>query len=267
MSERWEERLAQTAAGFAYPPTPNIAAQLRAERIAALMQMRERKRRVVVVRRIAIAVIVVIALGIGLWSVPPVRAAIVSILRIGAVTIVLEPTPTTLPTVTPRSTLTPQPTITPTVTPQPLGSVLDLGGETTLAAARRQVRFTIRLPTYPSNLGQPDVTFVQDLGDQAVMLVWLDHAQLNRVRLALNIVGPNSFMMKMQPRVISETTVNGQHALWTSGDYLLRTRNDDVQEKRLITGNVLIWTEGGLTYRLETDLSMAEVVKVAESLR
>jgi hypothetical protein len=36
--------------------------------------------------------------------------------------------------------------------------------------------------------------------------------------------------------------------------------------RRLVEGNVLIWFENGLTYRLESDLSLEETVRVAESL-
>jgi hypothetical protein len=35
----------------------------------------------------------------------------------------------------------------------------------------------------------------------------------------------------------------------------------------MITGNVLIWTDGALTYRLESDLPLAEARRIAESLR
>jgi hypothetical protein len=37
-------------------------------------------------------------------------------------------------------------------------------------------------------------------------------------------------------------------------------------QRRLVSGHVLIWEEDGLTYRLETDLSMEEAVAIAESL-
>ena len=47
-------------------------------------------------------------------------------------------------------------------------------------------------------------------------------------------------------------------SLVTDGDYNLR---------RLITGYVLIWRDGDITYRLETDLPLEEAVKIAESLR
>jgi hypothetical protein len=35
----------------------------------------------------------------------------------------------------------------------------------------------------------------------------------------------------------------------------------------LIEGHVLIWKEGDITYRLETDLPVEEAVKIAESLK
>jgi hypothetical protein len=34
----------------------------------------------------------------------------------------------------------------------------------------------------------------------------------------------------------------------------------------MIEGHVLIWTEGEVTYRLETKLTLDEAIKVAESL-
>jgi hypothetical protein len=228
------------------------------------------KQRARFARRAAFALLALVALCAALLIVPPVRAAILNFLRIGAVQINLvepAPTPTALPTSTPQSTLTPQPAITPTATPRPLGSVLDLGGQTTLAEARGQVSFPIKLPAHPSDLGPPDAVFLQDLGDQTVMLVWTDPAQPRRVRLALQVLGPDAFVEKVQPRVITTALVNGQPAVWAVGEYLLKTRNGNTDIRRLITGNVLIWREGDITYRLETDLPMDEAVKIAESLR
>ncbi len=34
----------------------------------------------------------------------------------------------------------------------------------------------------------------------------------------------------------------------------------------MIDGHVLIWKKSSLTYRLETDLSLKEAIKIAESL-
>jgi hypothetical protein len=57
--------------------------------------------------------------------------------------------------------------------------------------------------------------------------------------------------------------------LWTVGPYALQfQRSGQViyDLRRLIEGHVLIWTEEGITYRLETDLSLQEAVQIAESL-
>ena len=71
---------------------------------------------------------------------------------------------------------------------------------------------------------------------------------------------------KMQPQVIQETSVNGRRAVWTVGPYPLRLRNGELDFTRLIEGYVLIWTEGKVTYRLETNQSLEDAVKTAESL-
>ena len=36
--------------------------------------------------------------------------------------------------------------------------------------------------------------------------------------------------------------------------------------RRLVEGNVLLWEQDGVTYRLETELPLDEAIKVAESL-
>ncbi len=71
---------------------------------------------------------------------------------------------------------------------------------------------------------------------------------------------------KSEPRVIEETEVNGQRAIWAVGPYPLRLSNGDLDFTRLIDGNVLIWADGGVTYRLETNQTLDEAIKIAESL-
>jgi hypothetical protein len=67
--------------------------------------------------------------------------------------------------------------------------------------------------------------------------------------------------------VIEETEVNGQRAVWTVGPYPLISRNGDVELTRMVEGHVLIWESDGVTYRLETGLSLEETLKIAESLQ
>ncbi|HMQ55460.1 MAG TPA: hypothetical protein PKD98_25480, partial [Anaerolineae bacterium] len=169
------------------------------------------------------------------------------------------------PTPPPRPE-TPGPPATPSPRATPLSSVLDLGGQTTLAEAQASFGFPIRLPAYPAELGQPDRVFVQDFGGPVVILVWLEPDQLEAVKLSLHLLGPDTFAQKLQPRLIETTNVNGQPALWTSGPYLLQFQTGS-DSGRLIDGQTLIWTEGAVTYRLETSQPLAEAIRMAESLR
>jgi hypothetical protein len=270
--ESLESMLKERASVFPYPPTPDLA-RVVMERLATEPSATYMHR-----RRLAVALAVVVLLLAGLLAVPQVRAAIADVLRLGAVRILLiEPTATPSPTAAPSIATIPgaaaraqppTPAPTPRASPTALASVLDLSGEMTLTEAQSRVRFPIHLPTYPLDLGAPDRVYMQWLEGQAVVLVWLDKtAQApQRVRLSLHLLGPGAIVDKVRPRVIRETRVNGQRALWTEGPYLLRQRDGDYTITRLIDGHVLIWTEGDITYRLETSESMEEAVKMAESL-
>ena len=86
--------------------------------------------------------------------------------------------------------------------------------------------------------------------------------------MSLHFVPNGSWAIKkMQPTVVDETTVDGERAVWTTGPYPLIMNKEEIQFTRLITGHVLIWGNLDVTYRLETDVSMEEAVKIAESLK
>lgn len=250
--ERWEAQLQETARSFSYPPTPDIAG-----RIA------RRRARPTARRRASLVLSAIGVLIVALLLVPPVRAGILEVLRIGAVRInLVEPTVTPPPTAEPSRG---QPTVTPH--PTPLSSVLDLEGETTLDGAQSRVDFPIRLPSYPADLGAPDKVFVQDFGGPVLIFVWLDDQQPDRVRLSMYQFSPGPYAEKSRPETIKSVTVNGRPAIWGTGEHLLITRSGRDVMRRLVDGNVLVWTEGEVTYRIESDLPEAEAIRVAESLR
>jgi hypothetical protein len=221
----------------AWRPQPNS----RSPRILAPLASRP--------RAIAAAILLIITLLGALLAVPQTRAAIAAILHIGSVTIV-----PTAPTSGANE-------------PTPLPSILDLAGQTTLDNAQRRMPFPIRLPAYPADLGTPQYVFVQDLAGKAVVLVWLEPGTTDQVRMSLSELSSDVLIQKFAPPVLQETTVHGQRAIWTDGPYIVETKNGEYTQRRLVTGHVLIWTEGGVTYRLETSLSLPEAVRVAESLR
>jgi hypothetical protein len=138
----------------------------------------------------------------------------------------------------------------------------------TLQEAQKKVSYPIFLPSYPADLGQPDYVFVQDTGEPMTILVWTDPQNPDQVLMSLHFLTAGSWATKkMQPVIIQETNVNGNHAIWTTGPYVMKLTNGDMQFTRLIDGHVLIWEAGNVTYRLETKLSLDEAVKVGESLK
>ncbi|HBY92721.1 MAG TPA: hypothetical protein DEP84_01965, partial [Chloroflexi bacterium] len=164
-----------------------------------------------------------------------------------------------------------RPPPTPRPSPTLSRSVLNLAGETTLAAAEAKAGFPVLLPIYPPDLGPPDRVYFQDLGGPAVILVWLVPESEDEVRMSLYALGEDVFGAKSQPEVIQETTVNGQRALWVRGPHILQFRDRQgrtvYEPRRLVEGNVLVWVQDQITYRLESHLSLKEAVRVAESLR
>jgi hypothetical protein len=144
----------------------------------------------------------------------------------------------------------------------------EIAGETSLAEAQRRVAYPLLLPTYPPDLGEPDYVFVQDADGLMTVLAWLDPQQADKALMSLHLIPAGSWQIdKRHPQVIEVTSVNGQRALWTIGPYPLRLYNGELEFRRLIMGHVLVWEAGEITYRLETDLSLEEAVKVAESLQ
>ena len=267
MNERklsnWERRLQSYAADFPYPPTPDIATGVARQLQQPGKGYAIRYRLLVV--RLALAIMVLV---VALLSVPAVRAAVLEFLQVGAVRIFPNrPAPTETVTPVPPAGVIQPATQAPAETPTALASMLDVVGETTLENARIKSGFALPLPDYPAGLGPPDHVFLQDSGDDFVILVWMDPEAPQSVLLSLQFIGPQSWMIqKYQPRVVQETRVGGHTAIWATGPYPLLMSNGELELQRLVTGHVLIWQEEEITHRLESDYSLDEALKIAESL-
>ena len=88
--------------------------------------------------------------------------------------------------------------------------------------------------------------------------------------MSLMALGPGSFAGKYVPEQVTSTTVNGQNALWLQGNHALILRKSDSSTgnvELMANGNVLLWMEGEITYRLETSLPLDEARRVAESMK
>lgn len=255
--EHFERQLLSLAGELEYPRTPDVAgAAMR--RLSKGAGVRGEGRSHFLPRRLAWLLAVLLVFCASLMLIPPARAAILEFIQIGAVRIFREtPTSTSLPL---------------SATPGPTQSLIPLlekiAGEMTLSQAQQIVNYPILLPSYPRDLGQPDRVFVQEADGKMTILVWMDPHQPDQVRMSLHIIPSGSWAIKkMGPQMIQETSVKGQHAIWAIGPYMLQLSNGDLEVTRLVAGHVLIWTEGDLTYRLETNLGLDEAIKVAESLQ
>jgi len=260
--ERFERQLVSLAKRLDYPRTPDIAASV-------MRRLRSPARPRLVSRRLAWSLTAILVLIASLMLIPPARAAILDFIQIGIVRIFRpEPAPVSPPQQESPVTAVP---VTPTAaaTSAPLIPILErMAGEVTLEEARQTVDYPILLPSYPPGLGAPDRVYIQEADGDMTILVWIDPQHPDRVLMSLHIVPPGSWAIeKMNPAAVQQTTVNGQRAAWAVGPYPVRFSNGDLDFIRLIEGHVLIWTEGELTYRLETDLEMEEAIRVAESLQ
>ena len=256
MTEPIDPRLQALAKELPYPPTPSIANSV-------MNRISGHGNRPRFNRRLAWALTAIIFLFAGVIFVPPVRAAVLEFIQIGIVRIFPAPAMTESPTMEMPVTATP-----PSTSPSLIPLLEQVGGETTMETAQKKIGFPIPLPTLPSDLGPPDRVFLQDAGGWMLVMVWLDPQQPDRVRMSLHMIQEGSWTIKkFQPAVIEETTVNNLYAIWTGGGYPLIMKNADIQFTRLINGNVLIWEENKITYRLETDLGLDEAIRIAESLQ
>ncbi len=231
-----ERSLHQLAADFPYPETPQFSVLRRSPRPG---------------RQLRLAGAILLAVVLILASVPPVRAAVGEVLRVGVVRIFQGESaaaPSQVPLQIPAGALT----------------VLDLPGETSLAAARRAVDFELPIS---AELGPPDRVFLLDRAGPAVVMVWLDPDQPDFTLVALYVFPPESVLRKLTLQTIETVTVDGQDAIWASGAHYIELPLDGQALRLYVPGGVLIWTEQSLTYRLETIEPLDRAITLAESLR
>ena len=259
--ELFEKQLRSIAKGLDYPRTPEIAKSV-------MKRLRLSTPSRFISRRFAWTLTVILIVFSSLMLIPPARAAILEFIQIGIVRIFrAEPTPVAPPQQEFPATMIPV-TATPVPTAEPLIPVLErLAGEKSLEGAQQIVDYPILLPSYPTDLGPPDRIFVQDADGNMTILIWIDPEQPSQVLMSLHIIPPGSWAVdKMDPALVEETTVNGERAIWAVGPYPVRFSNGNLDFVRLVDGHVLIWTDGEITYRLETELDLDEAVRAAESL-
>ena len=166
---------------------------------------------------------------------------------------------------------------TPSATLAPLGGSLALGDAVSFADAQRQAGFDVVLPTDP-DLGQPDASY---LNGQRVGLIWATRPGLPGtlspgVGLVISefrgAVDERYFEKVLGPdTTLTRVTVSGSPGYWISGAphffFYIDPNGQAINDDHPTVGDVLLWTKGDVTYRLETSLGMAAAIRLAESLR
>jgi hypothetical protein len=291
--QHWEQIIQETAATLAYPPTPDIAEQVR-ERLFTQQKVGSRhsalgSRQSSVNRlRLVWVVALVLALLVGsLLFVPELRAALLRVLQIGPIRVFVDetlPEPTALPTATAVASPTAEPldaamtrpstatadlSLTPTTPPHSL-ALAQLGEPVTFAEAEERVTFPIILPGYPDELGGPDAAYLHTSGNAtAVTLVWFRPEQPEQVWFSLTQIPLSEFEFALKwarAEDVREFFLNGQRAIWIEGPHRIRLVNPEIASTIRMASNVLIWTAGDMTYRIEGDLALDEAIGIAESL-
>ena len=239
---------------LAYPRPSNTAAAVRA-RIAA------RPRALPWWRRYALAPALVTALLLLLvvvFSLPGVRAAAQDFLHLRGIDIFPVPS---VPSLTPR--------------PSPSSSAFIPGDRVTLAEAQSRVHFAIR---QPAQLGAPDEIYVD--AEERVTLVYRDRPGIpisgatGVAALVVELPGTvdaTFFGKGFGPgTTLEEVTVNGSPGYWLQGVphfFFYRTSAGSILQDTLrLAGNTLIWTQGGVTYRVEADVTKATALQIAGSV-
>lgn len=236
------QRLREEAAAFPYPPTPDIAGHVLAQQPRRASSLRPANYG----RRLAFAAVVIVLLLLSLLASPPVRAAVLRALRIGAAQIFIDEA---------------QPLPAPDAT-----SFTNPG--TAVSVDEAQAQFPEPL-LRPAGLGEADWVYMKDAfgRDPVVTMIWLANEMEERPQITLSQLAIPSFVQKwVGGEQVRHLQINNQDAIWLEGSHLLRLE-DPFFSTVVIEDNVLLWTNGKITYRLEGKLSLDEALMLAESLR
>jgi hypothetical protein len=244
-----ELALREVGAGVAFPPTPDLASSVRARLSRPTPLPIETGRGGTARRRfgrprfaLAAAALLLAALLV-LAASPDARTAVADALGLRGILISQLPS-------------------APTVTPAPL----QLGERLDLAAAQARVPFRL---LQPSALGAPTEVYVDPaVGGGQVAFVYRGRLLLTQFQAGLE---PGFFAKGLGPDTrLEQLTVNGGRAFWIEGRphlFYYRDRSGEIRDESVrLAGNVLLWEQGGLTLRLEGNVSKDEAVRIASSV-
>ena len=157
----------------------------------------------------------------------------------------------------------------------------DFGTPVTLAEAAGVAGFA---PAIPAGLRDPDQVWVDHapIGfdptqtQARIVMAWAPSPALNGIpgtpwgAVLMQFEGEVDVAFKVvyeETGTLSHAYVNGRDAYWTHGEHELTLLTSEGYRTFRVTGNVLLWSDGGFTFRLETELPKRAAVAVAEGVR
>ena len=156
-----------------------------------------------------------------------------------------------------------------------------LGEPTTLEEARRNVEFALRVPEL-DELRDPDLVYLAEPpAGGAVTLLYAERPGFPpdpRTGVGLIVtqfradIAPELFEKLIDTGVrVTATEVNSHAAWWVAGGdhfFFYRDATGKVVDTTLrLASDTLIWEDNGVTHRVEGAASLADAIRVAESLR
>ena len=258
-----EQALTDLAPRVAYPPTPDLAATIRARIAAEPAESRPGWSWPALLRprRLAIAALALLIIAIGALAVSPeLRTAVAKRLGIHGIEIIFVDE-------------------TPTPAATPVGTTLLLGEPMTLAEAQSRVSYAIQVP---AKLGPPDEVYLRQLaaGPMVTLLYRprpdLPEAEETGVGALLMQFPATSDIDQIVKRVTMGTgsvigvTIDGSTGFWVIGSSELVISQDPsagFPELSRPSADVMIWEQNGMAYRLEVNLLMSDAITIAESLQ
>ena len=157
------------------------------------------------------------------------------------------------------------------------GPALGLGSRLSLDEAQALVDFAILLPPDPA-IGAPDAVY---LSGRRVALVWAPAPGLP----GTVIEGIGLLLIELHARVDEQTirklidagtsvepiTVDGAPGYWISGEFhrvaYVAPDGSTIDDSVRVAGNTVLWTVGGITYKLEGEFTRNDAIALAETLR
>jgi hypothetical protein len=268
-----ESALRDLGSAIAVPaPGPDLASRVRGrlEASATLEHVRPRPRpwwRIGRAGALAVAALLVLAAlaAAAILGAPGIRIVFVP----GA-----APTPTLAPTGAPSSS--PSGGTVPSASVDP-GTALGLGVVLPLDQAASQAGLAPLLPS-DVRLQAPDATY---LTARRLTFAWLATSTIPELTGARGFgllltefrgrVDPGYFEKQVGTGTgARRVRIRGADGWWLTGNphffFYVDDRGVVVDETRRLAGNVLVWEEDGITYRLESPFGKAETIAIAEGL-